>query len=244
MKLLIEDYTYYETEDLLDLVLNCKNLKSPTKKVVYNFVSDISIQLSELYHQLNRKPLGLEVYKQLSKINNNFADFILYLLETSNIHKSDITTRIKSFKNLIQNLVKNVEYYITTSMYNQLNDCFADIESICDNFISRSTPIIINTRDRGDLEKTYTQGLHNYKKLQTLSDFSCYSSTEQQQVTVSKNTPKKLSDYTKNNLHTVINKPTNYVVKPSSLQHRKSTQDFSRRKLTINNKERNLNDGK
>ena len=74
MKLLIEDYTYYETEDLLDLVLNCKNLKSPTKKVVYNFVSDISIQLSELYHQLNRKPLGLEVYKQLSEINNNFAD--------------------------------------------------------------------------------------------------------------------------------------------------------------------------
>ena len=243
MKLLIEDYTYYETEDLLDLVLNCKNLKSPTKKVVYNFVSDISIQLSELYHQLNRKPLGLEVYKQLSEINNNFADFILYLLETSNIHKSDITTRIKSFKNLIQNLVKNVEHYITMSMYNQLNDCFADIESICDNFISRSTPIIINTRDVSNAEKIYAQGLSNYKKLQKLSDFNFNSDLEKQD-SVSKNTPKKLSDYTKNNLHTVINKPTNYVVKPSSLQHRKSTQDFSRRKLTINNKERNLNDGK
>lgn len=243
MKLLIEDYTYYETEDLLDLVLNCKNLKSPTKKVVYNFVSDISIQLSELYHQLNRKPLGLEVYKQLSEINNNFADFILYLLETSNIHKSDITTRIKSFKNLIQNLVKNVEYYITMSMYNQLNDCFADIESICDNFISRSTPIIINTRDVSNAEKIYAQGLPNYKKLQKLSDFNFNSDLEKQD-SVSKSTPKKLSDYTKNNLHTVINKPTNYVVKPSSLQHRKSTQDFSRRKLTINNKERNLNDGK
>ena len=243
MKLLIEDYTYYETEDLLDLVLNCKNLKSPTKKVVYNFVSDISIQLSELYHQLNRKPLGLEVYKQLSEINNNFADFILYLLETSNIHKSDITTRIKSFKNLIQNLVKNVEHYITMSMYNQLNDCFADIESICDNFISRSTPIIINTRDVSNAEKIYAQGLSNYKKLQKLSDFNFNSDLEKQD-SVSKSTPKKLSDYTKNNLHTVINKPTNYVVKPSSLQHRKSTQDFSRRKLTINNKERNLNDGK
>ena len=243
MKLLIEDYTYYETEDLLDLVLNCKNLKSPTKKVVYNFVSDISIQLSELYHQLNRKPLGLEVYKQLSEINNNFADFILYLLETSNIHKSDITTRIKSFKNLIQNLVKNVEYYITISMYNQLNDCFADIESICDNFISKSTPIIINTRDVSNAEKIYAQELPNYKKLQKLSDFNFNSDLEKQD-SVSKNTPKKLSDYTKNNLHTVINKPTNYVVKPSSLQHRKSTQDFSRRKLTINNKERNLNDGK
>lgn len=243
MKLLIEDYTYYETEDLLNLVLNCKNLKPPTKKVVYNFVSDISIQLSELYHQLNRKPLGLEVYKQLSEINNNFADFILYLLETSNIHKSDITTRIKSFKNLIQNLVKNVEYYITISMYNQLNDCFADIESICDNFISRSTPIIINTRDVSNAEKIYAQGLTDYKKLQKLSDFNFNSDLEKQD-SVSKNTPKKLSDYTKNNLHTVINKPTNYVVKPSSLQHRKSTQDFSRRKLTINNKERNLNDGK
>ena len=243
MKILIEDYTYYETEDLLELVMNCNNLKAPTKKVVYNFVSEISIQLSELYHQLNRKPLGLEVYKQLSEINNNFADFILYLLETSNIHKSDITMRIKSFKNLIQNLVKNVEYYITISMYNQLNDCFVDIESICDNFISRSTPIIINTRDASNAEKIYAQELHNYKKLQKLSDFNFNNDLEKQD-TVSKNTPKKLSDYTKNNLHTVINKPTNYVVKPSSLQHRKSTQDFSRRKLTINNKERNLNDGK
>lgn len=243
MKILIEDYTYYETEDLLELVMNCNNLKAPTKKVVYNFVSEISIQLSELYHQLNRKPLGLEVYKQLSEINNNFADFILYLLETSNIHKSDITMRIKSFKNLIQNLVKNVEYYITISMYNQLNDCCSDIESICDNFISRSTPIIINTRDVSNAEKIYAQGLHNYKKLQKLSDFNFNNDLEKQD-TVSKNTPKKLSDYTKNNLHTVINKPTNYVVKPSSLQHRKSTQDFSRRKLTIYNKERNLNDGK
>ena len=243
MKLLIEDYTYYETEDLLDLVLNCKNLKPPTKKVVYKFVSDISIQLSELYHQLNRKPLGLDVYKQLSEINNNFANFILYLLETSNIHKSDITTRIKRFKNLIQNLLRNVEYYITTSMYNQLNDCFTDIETICDNFISKSTPIIINTRDIDDLEKTYTQGLHNYKKLQTLSDFS-YNSSMEQRVTVSKSITKKLSDYTRNDLHTVINKPTNYIVKPSSLQHRRSTQDFNRRKLTINDNERNLNNGK
>ena len=73
MKLLIEDYTYYETEDLFDLVLNCKNLKSPTEKVVYNFVSDISIQLSELYHQTKIKSINYsENFSSFFSVSHHF----------------------------------------------------------------------------------------------------------------------------------------------------------------------------
>lgn len=230
MKLLIEDYTEYMTDDLIDLVNDSDVLKAPTKKLVNKYIDDISIQLLELYHQLNRKPVGLQCYKDLDFINNTFAELILYILQTENVHKSEIETQTNKISGLINKLINSLEYSVTINIFEQMEKCYENIKGINDTFLSKCTPIIINTSTEDNTSFVMNTKSNNSKNIDKLSNI-----VDSNKFT---NTDSNIKNYTRNSLNTIINKPTNYIVRPSSLQHRRSTQNFNRRKLNVD--ERNF----
>lgn len=242
MKLLIEDYTYYETADLIDLIKNSDVLKTPTKKLLIKYVDDVSVQLTELYHQLSRKPVGLHCYKDLELINNQFAELILFILQTDNVHKSELTTRTNRINGLINKLVNSLEYSVTINIFEQIQNCYYDIKELNDTFLSKCTPIIVNTRT--DKEDKSYYGFSTNSKISNINSKNINKLSDIVDNDKYANTDNNIKNYTKNSLNTIINKPTGYIVKPSSLQHKRSTLDFNKRKLTINNNERDLYNGK
>lgn len=155
----------YTTEDLIE-VINNSLLTDEAKDFLIKYVEDIAIQLAEIYHQLSRKSLKIEIYQKYFDADNSFAKFIFDCLSSEAIDKPFIKRESEKTYNLLQSMMFDVKPAIPLSIYENIELAANEIKNITDNFNSKSNGIIVNNQsifDEYDIDNEADDNSHKSK---------------------------------------------------------------------------------
>lgn len=136
----------YTTGDLIDKI-NSSLLNDESKSILIKFVDKASVQYSELYHQLSRQSLAVELYKMLRDADNNFAQFVFDCLSSDNIDLDYVSRQTKRNINQLELFAKSVEPVVKLSVFDSIKRAIETLKTIYSKFEESSMGIVSNNQD-------------------------------------------------------------------------------------------------
>ena len=182
-----EKTKYYSTQDLLDMV-DGSLLNEEVKQILKDYISEISIQYSEIYHQLSKQSLTIDVYRKYRDVRDSFAELILNCLSSESINKEYISKQIAHQESLIDLLLRDLESILTAKIYDILKNVAEKCSSLSTDFYSKCNGLVVNNQDIYDdidlndyiVPKSYKFALPDdteEKEKDTNDDYDVYSDT-------------------------------------------------------------------
>jgi len=152
----------YSTDDLIDKV-ELSLLSDESKSILIKLIEDISIQYEELYHQLSRQALTVNIYRQLKEIDNSFAQLVFNCLSSENtelFYTNKLIDKqinlLNSFKWNIQNVISDNVFEYIESVIDKCNQIYKLFSENCIGIVSNNQNIYDNN-DSIDSLINYTQ---------------------------------------------------------------------------------------
>lgn len=145
--MIVREHTHkYTTTDLIDKI-NDSLLNDESKTILTKFVEKASIQYSELFHQLSRQSLAIDIYKMLKDANNNFAQFVFDCLSSDNVDLEYISRQSKRNINQLELFAKSVSPVVKRSVYEIIEGAIDNLKTIYNTFEESSMGIVTNNQD-------------------------------------------------------------------------------------------------
>lgn len=135
----------YDTDDLIDKV-NQSLLTDKSKSILVNLIDDISVQYSELYHQLSRQSLAVDIYRTYADLNNKFALFIFNCVSSETIDNSVVNHQVNSQIGLLHTLCEKVCNVVQPDIYEKIKETANQAEILFNKFKNECNAIIVNNR--------------------------------------------------------------------------------------------------
>lgn len=145
--MIIREKNYkYTTEDLIEKV-NESLLNDKSKDLLINFIDSTAVYYTDIYHQLSRQALAIDIFKQYKDINKDFAQFIFDCLSSETIDNSSVNRLVDRQLGLLHQLLDKVLVVVITPIYNNISNDIDKISNICNNFKESCNGLILNNRD-------------------------------------------------------------------------------------------------
>lgn len=142
----IEKTKHYVTQDLMDRI-NSSLLQDPAKKLLKWYVSEISLQTAELYHQFSRQCLSVNCYRLLWELNKFFAKVVFDFISSETVSIDSVKTKVQQFDNQAYSVIKSAEGQISISLFEHLECIYDKICEISDKFVAQCQGIVINNQN-------------------------------------------------------------------------------------------------
>lgn len=147
--ILLEDIEHYTKQDLFDKVNECEDLTDFTKSSLITFIDNVSINLTELTHQLNRQPLPIDIFQKNHKLQSEFVILIMHLLDDTIYDKYAIDKNLDNYYSFVKSNVEEFQKIISPIISKNLDKCMSDIESAMTNFKCHNNGLVA-TPDKFD----------------------------------------------------------------------------------------------
>ncbi len=132
--ILLEDIEHYTKQDLFDKVNECEDLTDFTKSSLMTFIDNVSINLTELTHQLNRQPLPIDIFQKNHKLQSEFVILIMHLLDDTIYDKYAIDKNLDNYYSFVKSNVEEFQKIISPIISKNLDKCMSNMESAITNF--------------------------------------------------------------------------------------------------------------
>lgn len=143
--ILLEDIEHYTKQDLLNWVEDAEDLTDFTKSSLMDFIDRISINLTEITHQLNRQPLPIDIFQKNSNIQSEFVLLIKHFLEDTIYDKYIIDKNLDNYYSFIKSKVEEFQNIVSTASSKNLEKCITNIETIITNFKCNDNGLVAST---------------------------------------------------------------------------------------------------